>query len=250
MRVRGRCVRNPFAHRRRAPGAGFLKTAFWDTGSLLCQCVVSWQYHFRVEGAANVPRTGPAIFIANHQSLFDPVIHGLAVGDRAPRPMAKQELFRNPLFGAVLRGLNCICVRSSGGNREAIGIALDELTAGRTVMLYPEGTRSSDGAVKDFRRGVELLARKSRAPIVPMGIDGAFDIWPTGQSLPHARGRIWAAIGEVITHEAQEKLFADPTAGLSELQRRVTTLMQHCRAQLRRSTAGAYPSHGAADDDT
>ncbi len=241
-------MRNPLAHRRRAPGAGFLKTAFWDAGSLLCQSVVSWQYHFRVEGASNIPSTGPAIFIANHQSLFDPVIHGLAVGDRAPRPMAKQELFKNPLFGAILRGLNCICVRSDGGNREAIRVALDELAAGRTVMLYPEGTRSSDGAVKEFRRGVELLARKSRAPIVPMGIDGAFDIWPTGQSLPRSYGRIWAAVGEAISPEAQVELFADPAVGLAHLQQRVTGLMQHCRAQLRRATAGAYPAHGAADD--
>lgn len=162
--------------------------------------------------------------------------------------MAKQELFKNPLFGAILRGLNCICVRSEGGNREAIRVALDELAAGRTVMLYPEGTRSSDGSVKEFRRGVELLARKSRAPIVPMGIDGAFDIWPTGQSLPRAQGRIWAAIGEVITPDAQVELFDDPAVGLAHLQHRVTMLMKHCRAQLRRATAGVYPAQGAADD--
>ena len=246
--MRGRCVRNPLAHRRRAPGAGFLKTAFWDAGSLLCQTLVSWQYHFRVEGQSHIPPTGPAIFIANHQSLLDPVIHGLAVGDRAPRPMAKEELFKNPLFGAVLRGLNCICVRSDGGNREAIRVALDELAAGRTVMLYPEGTRSSDGSVKEFRRGVELLARKSHAPIVPMGIDGAFDIWPAGRSLPRSHGRIWAAIGAPITAEQQVELFADSAAGLTHLQRRVTALMRHCRCRLRRATGETYPAVGVADE--
>ncbi len=240
-------MRNSFAHRRRAPGAGFVKTAFWDGCSQFCQSILSWQYHFRVEGSSNVPLTGAAIFIANHQSLFDPVIHGLAVGDRAPRPMAKEELFKVPLFGSILRGLNCIRVRSDGGNREAIRIALDELAAGRTVMIYPEGTRSSDGAVHAFRRGVELLARKSQAPIVPMGIDGAFDIWPTGRRLPRARGRIWAAIGDPISPVEHMALFADPDAGLVQLQQRVTTLMRHCRTQLRRGSGGAFPAPGAAD---
>ncbi len=248
MWLRGQCVRNSFAHRRRAPGAGFVKTAFWDGCSQICQSVLSWRYRFRVEGADRVPAHGPVIFIANHQSYLDPMIHGLAVGDRAPRPMAKEELFRAPIFGSVLRALNCISVRSDGGNRDAVRSALDELAAGRTIMVYPEGSRSPDGSLKEFRRGVELLARKSRAPIVPMGIDGAFDVWPPGQRLPKLNGRIWATIGSAIPPHEHERLFADPIQGMDELRRQVTELMQHCRARLRSSSGGKYPAIGSADE--
>ncbi len=241
-------MRNSFAHRRRAPGAGFAKTAFWDACSQVCQSALSWRYRFRVEGAHHVPRHGAVIFIANHQSYLDPMIHGLAVGDRIARPMAKEELFRNPIFGALLRALNCISVRSDGGNRDAVRTALDELAAGRAIMIYPEGSRSPDGSIKEFRRGVELLARKSGAPIVPMGIDGAFDIWPTGSKAPRLRGRIWAAIGPVISPAESATLFADAPAGLEEIRRRVNQLMQHCRMRLRSHSSGVYPAIGPADE--
>jgi len=241
-------VRNSFAHRRRAPGAGFVKTAFWDACSQVCQSALSWRYRFRVDGAHHVPRHGPVIFIANHQSYLDPMIHGLAVGDRAPRPMAKQSLFRNPIFGAVLRGLNCIAVRSEGGNRDAMRSALEELAAGRTIMIYPEGTRSFDGSIQEFQRGVELLARKSAAPIVPIGIDGAFDVWPNGATRPKLTGRIWAAIGPAIPPHEHAALFADSKTGLAELRRRVCSLMMHCRSRLRQNSSGTYPAMGLADE--
>ncbi|MSR44121.1 MAG: 1-acyl-sn-glycerol-3-phosphate acyltransferase [Phycisphaerales bacterium] len=245
--MRGRCVRNSFAHRRRAPGAGFAKTALWDLCSQLCQSTMSWNYRFRVEGAHHIPLHGPAIFIANHQSYLDPVIHGLAAGDRAPRPMAKESLFRNPIFGGLLRALNCISVRTAGGNRDAFRAALEELDAGRTVMIYPEGTRSHDGSVQEFRRGVELLARRASAPIVPMGIDGAFDVWPMGQKLPRWHGRIWATVGRPIPPDAQALLFQDAQTGLDELRRQVEELMQNCRMRLRANSGGRFPAWGLAD---
>ncbi|MSQ90021.1 MAG: 1-acyl-sn-glycerol-3-phosphate acyltransferase [Phycisphaerales bacterium] len=210
--------------------------------------MMSWQYRFRVEDPHHVPRRGPAIFIANHQSYLDPVIHGLAAGDRAPRPMAKEELFHNPIFGGLLRCLNCIPVRSDGGNRDAFRSALEELAAGRTVMIYPEGTRSPDGSVQTFRRGVELLARRAQAPIVPMGIDGAFDVWPLGTRLPAWRGRIWATVGCPIAVADQADLFADPQSGLIELRRRVVELMQNCRMRLRANSGGTFPVQGLADE--
>lgn len=225
-------MRNSFAHRRRAPGAGFFRTAFWDFGSLLCHVTLSWLYRYRVQGESNIPPTGAVIFVANHQSLLDPMIHGLAVGDRAPRPMAKESLFSNPIFGAILRGLGCIPIREQGANRDSMRAALEELAAGRTVMLYPEGTRTPDGDIKKFQRGVELLLRKSNASIVPMGIAGAFDAWPSSRKLPRLSGRIHAAIGRAIPHEEAKLMFADPATGLAELQSRVEHLMQHCRARI------------------
>ncbi len=173
------------------------------------------------------------MFVANHQSLLDPMAHGVAITDRAPRPMAKESLFRNPLFGAALRGLGLIPVREGGSNRDSLRIALEELAAGRTVMLYPEGSRSPDGEIKQFQRGVEFLLRRARATVVPMGIDGAFDAWPRSRSLPKWSGRVWVKIGRPISPEQVDSMFVDPAAGLGELQRHVEELMLHCRAKLR-----------------
>jgi len=240
-------VKNSFDHRRRRPGYGLLPTATWDVCAQVCQSVLSWRYRYRVEGAHLVPRTGPLIFIGNHQSYLDPMIHGLAVADRAPRPMAKAELFRNPVFGAVLRAIGTIPLRSEGGNRDAFRAALGELEAGRTVMIYPEGGRSLDGSVQPFQRGVELLARKSGAAIVPMGIDGAYDIWSPHASLPTWSGRIWATIGAPIDSTQQATLFRDVDAGLAELRSRVRKLMLRCRSQLRARSDGEFPARGVAD---
>jgi len=243
-------VRNSFDHRRRRPGYGLLRTAFWDACAQVCQSTMSWRYRYRVEGAHLVPKTGALIFIGNHQSYLDPVIHGLAVSDRPSRPMAKEELFRNPIFGAVLRAVGAIPVRPERGNRDAFRAALAELEAGRTVMIYPEGGRSMDGSVQPFQRGVELLARKSGAAIVPMGIDGAYDIWSPHASLPTWNGRIWAAIGTPIDPAQQAILFQDVEAGLEELRSRVRALMLRCRSQLRARSDGAFPAHGVADHGT
>ena len=233
-------------HARRTPGLGKARLAFWDFSSGSCAVVLSLLYRYRVEGLEHVPRTGPAIFIANHQSLLDPVIHGMAVTYRAPRPMAKESLFRNPALGAILRGLGCISVREDGGsNRDSMRAALEELAANRCVMIYPEGTRSPDGEVKPFQRGIELLVRKSGAPVVPMGIDGAFDIWPTGRRLPRLRGRIWTTIGEPIGADELARLFADPARGLDALRDRVDALVQRCRSRLSGGSAEAGESRGA-----
>jgi len=240
-------VRNSFDHRRRRPGYGLLRTGFWDACAQVCQSAMSWRYRFRVEGAHLVPRSGALIFIGNHQSYLDPIIHGLAVADRAARPMAKAELFRNPIFGAVLRAVGTIPLRSESGNRDAFRAALGELEAGRTVMIYPEGGRSLDGSVQPFARGVELLARKSGATIVPMGIDGAFDVWSPHASLPQWNGRIWAAVGSPIDPVQQAELFRDVDAGLEQLRARVRRLMLRCRSQLRARSDGQYPARGVAD---
>ena len=223
-----------------------MRVAQWDLAVCACQAAMSWRYRFRVEGRWRIPHTGPVIFVANHQSLLDPMIHGIAVTDRAPRPMAKESLFRNPLLGLVLRRVGCISVREGGGNMDAIRTGLDELAHGRTVMLYPEGTRSVDGEVKPFRRGVEFLLRKSNAAIVPMGIDGAFQVWPRGQKWPQWNGRIWAAIGEPIPEEERDQLLSEPDAGLETLRLRVERLMRHCRGRLG-AASGCRQSEGASE---
>ncbi len=218
----------------------------WDLGVAFCQAALAWRYGLRIEGREHIPTTGPVIFVANHQSLLDPMIHGVAATARAPRPMAKESLFRIPLLGWFLKEVGCISVREQGANRDSLRAALDELLAGRTVLLYPEGRRSDDGEVKAFQRGIEFLLRKSNASIVPMGVDGAFAAWPRSQKYPAWRGRVWAIIGPAIPPNEVERLLVDPAAGLASLRDRVDSLMRQCRARLA-DRAGSGDQLGEVD---
>jgi 1-acyl-sn-glycerol-3-phosphate acyltransferase len=114
------------------------------------------------------------VFLANHQSLFDiPVVIATSPGQL--RMVAKQSLFRIPLFGWALRAGGFISVdradRSTATRTFASAFA--HLRTGTSVLLFPEGTRSLDDTLLPFQRGGFLLALKSGLPIVPVGIRGS-----------------------------------------------------------------------------
>jgi 1-acyl-sn-glycerol-3-phosphate acyltransferase len=114
------------------------------------------------------------VFLANHQSLFDiPVLIASAPGQL--RMVAKRSLFRIPVFGWALRAGGFVPVdradRSSA--RETFASASARLSAGVSMLLFPEGTRSLDDTLLPFQRGGFLLALKSGLPIVPVGIRGS-----------------------------------------------------------------------------
>ena len=83
--------------------------------------------------------------------------------------------------------------------------ALAELAAGRTVLIFPEGTRTPDGALGEFQRGVMLLIKRSRAQVVPVALEGASDIWPIGTALPRLRGRLGVMAAQPGLEEILER---------------------------------------------
>jgi 1-acyl-sn-glycerol-3-phosphate acyltransferase len=129
------------------------------------------------------------IYMANHQSLFDiPVL--LATLPGQTRFMAKQSLFRIPLFGWALAAGGFIPVDRENRSRgkEAFETAVARLRAGASVLLFPEETRSLDGQLLPFKRGGFLLAYKSGLPIVPIGIEGTLGIQGKKSFLIHPGG--------------------------------------------------------------
>lgn len=124
-----------------------------------------------VRGVENVPLTGGVIIAANHLSNWDPPFLATFV----LRPvfyMAKEELFKVPLFGSVIRRLGAFPVRRGSGDRAAVKAAVAQLKDGRCVAVFPEGTRSKDGAVHRGGSGVALLAAMTGVPVVPAAIVG------------------------------------------------------------------------------
>lgn len=133
----------------------------------------------RVIGGENVLIQKPQIFMANHQSDFDILIL-LAHIPGQFRWIVKKELFQIPVFGAAMKKAGYIEIDRQNHERAMISIeaAARKIREGKSVMSFPEGTRSKDGNVKPFKQGMFHLAIKSGAPIVPISIIGANDIMP------------------------------------------------------------------------
>jgi 1-acyl-sn-glycerol-3-phosphate acyltransferase len=152
--------------------------------------VVSWTgmtlgFSLRTEGMHHIPRRGPVLVIANHQSYLDPIVVGLAARRRI-WSLARKTLFRNPLFGLLMHSLNAIPVDLEGIGIQGLRMIIQELERGRAVMVFPEGDRTWDGVMKELRPGIHLLIKKvPEMRIVPMGIAGAYEAWPRWRRLPY-----------------------------------------------------------------
>ncbi len=153
---------------------------------ILCRAVFGTYFHWRVYEANRVPESGSVILAANHASLLDPPLVGAAL-KRDICYLARESLFRNPLFGAVLRSWNVVPVDRDGGGATGLRAIMDRLNAGNAVILFPEGTRTLDGALQPARSGIGLLAIKSTAPVVPVRLFGTFEAYGRKMRLPRPR---------------------------------------------------------------
>jgi 1-acyl-sn-glycerol-3-phosphate acyltransferase len=148
-----------------------------------------------------IPREGPVIIAANHASNFDPVVLGAwltpALGRRI-QWLGKKELFAWPVVGWAARNGGVHPVDRGAADAEAFRLAKRILDEGHVLFVFPEGTRSADGALHEARDGVAVLALRTGAAIVPIGISGSNGVWPRGQKLPHPGGRVTVRVGEAF----------------------------------------------------
>ena len=152
----------------------------------------------KVIGEENLLPWKPQILMANHQSDFD-ILISLAFIPVQFRWIAKKELFAIPVFGAAMRSAGYIEIDRS--NHEKAMRSIDEaalsIRRGKSIMSFPEGTRSRDGEIKAFKQGTFHLAIKSGVPIVPVSIIGSGRIMPK-RSLRIKPGQIKIVIGKPI----------------------------------------------------
>ncbi len=149
-------------------------------------------------GKENILRSKPQIFMANHQSDFD-ILIVLAHIPGQFRWLVKKELFNIPVFGTAMKGAGYIEIDRN--NREKAMQSLDQaalsIRNGKSIMAFPEGTRSRSGEIKPFKQGTFYLAIKSGVPIVPISIIGSGEIMPK-RSLKIKPGRIKLIIDKPI----------------------------------------------------
>jgi 1-acyl-sn-glycerol-3-phosphate acyltransferase len=169
------------------------------------------------------PRSGPLIIVANHASHLDapaivaalpePVRHRIAVA------AAEDYFFSRRLLGLLVTlGIGAFPFPRHGDVGLQRAAAL--LDAGRSVLLFPEGSRSSDGQPHRFRGGIGRLAAATRAPVLPVGVVGSHALWPRGHRLPR-RGRLEVRLGEPW----QPHGVLSPEEICAEVQRRVCALL-------------------------
>ncbi|MEW6448107.1 MAG: lysophospholipid acyltransferase family protein [Bacillota bacterium] len=144
--------------------------AYWLAWGLL-QVLLPVLRRWKVEGAANLPAEGGVMVVANHQSYWDPLILGAALRRRVYF-MAKEELFRIPVLGWVIRVWGAFPVRREGYDRKALKTAIDHLMRGHVVGIFPEGQRSHSGRLLPVQPGAAILALKTGVPVVPMALIG------------------------------------------------------------------------------
>ncbi|MGN0664891.1 MAG: lysophospholipid acyltransferase family protein [Huintestinicola sp.] len=186
-------------------------------------------YNISIEGRENIPFDEGVIIASNHRSYADPVF--LTFPMRKPVTyMAKEELFRNKLFGAFITFLGAFPVKRGSGDMQVIDDCVDRLKNGKNVVIFPEGTRSKENKVGKGKTGVALIAAKSGADVLPVGIcfEGKLkfrrkvvirigklikseELAITGTSAKELKG-VKAAIMNAIT-----ELVEGPKAALSEI---------------------------------
>ena len=186
-------------------------------------------YRLRVWGRERVPaavvngKPQPFIIALNHQSHFDPVLAGKATPKRHLSFIARATLFVNPVFGWAIKALGAFPINQKAADTQAIRETLAQLEMGRAVLIFPEGSRTPTGAIHPVKRGVWLLISRSKCPVLPVAIEGAFDAWPRKASFPRLIGqRIALNVGEPIA--AETLLAMGPQAGLAHLAQTIETL--------------------------
>lgn len=165
-------------------------------------------FRLQVFGKNNIPRQGGFILAANHTSYLDPPVLAAA----SPRVfffLAREELFRLPVFGRFIRALNAFPLRTHAGDVKALRWAITELKAGEAVIIFPEGGRTAEGELVKPSKGVGFLAVKANCPIIPAFIEGSNRALPINSRLVRPR-KIKVYFGQPIK---SEQLSSQPSEG-------------------------------------
>jgi len=156
----------------------------------------------KVVNRENLVESGPLIIAVNHASYFDPPLTGICF-HRAVYYLARKSLMKWPFFGPLFPQMNVIPVERDGNDISALREVVRKIKSGNAVVLFPEGTRSTDGSLGEARSGVGFVIAKTGAPVLPMRIFGSFEAFPKDAKLPHLK-QITVTVGKQIIFSKAE----------------------------------------------
>ena len=203
----------------------FAKRLVYNALRLLARLACVLVFRIRCRGRQLEPSQGAAVVCANHQSFLDPVFIGLAFNRRL-NFLARQSLFVAGPFGWLIGYLDAIPIDREGFGLAGLKESLRRLRRGEMVLMFPEGTRSRDGVLAPFKPGLTTVVRRCGAALVPVGLDGAFEVWPRNRRWPRP-GIVHVVIGEPISPELCGSL--SDHCLVEELERRVRACCETAR---------------------
>ena len=140
-------------------------TSRWFLVVIVVKAVFRWIFKLTSENTKALPSSGPAILLANHVTLLDPIWVGSLLR-RHIYYAANEDIFRNPITGALARWTGAFPIRKAATDMSAVRKMIRHLRDGRVVALYPEGVRTWDGTNTPLRPGIARLIQKMKVPIV------------------------------------------------------------------------------------
>ncbi|TAJ02276.1 MAG: 1-acyl-sn-glycerol-3-phosphate acyltransferase [Planctomycetota bacterium] len=186
-------------------------TATYVIGRALLGSYLRTACRLQIRGREHVPQSGPVLLVANHQSYLDIPAVASAVATATGRHVcfiARESLARSRFLAFIMRESGAVLIKRGAPDRAALEEAIEHLELGDAVAIFPEGTRSLDGSVGEFRPGALLVARRTGCPIVPVGVRGTIDVLSRDQKFPRpARVRVsFAAPVEPRSEGALERV--------------------------------------------
>jgi 1-acyl-sn-glycerol-3-phosphate acyltransferase len=159
---------------------------------------------YRARGLEKIPASGGALLLLNHQSHLDPLL--VQVGMSRPVSwLARESLFCISVIGWILKGTYVLPIDRESAGASSIRKAVQYMQFGFILGMFPEGTRTHDGSVGEFKPGFVALIRRGNVPVYPVGIAGSFDAFPRNAWFIRPK-RVRIIIGDALTSEEVEKL--------------------------------------------
>lgn len=204
----------------------------YSTSDVLFRGLLRLFGDWKVEGREHVPTTGPLLVVSNHLSNMDPPLLAASIPRRV-NFLAKRNLFSNPVASRFLKAYGAFPLNRSGNDLAAIQWSLKLLSRGAALGIFPEGTRSP-GAMHKAIPGIAMIALRSGATILPVGITGTQSVGPLWQILI-PRGKFRVRIGQPFSVPPIEG-----KAGRAQLEAITTMIMERVAVLLPESYRGMY----------
>ena len=224
--------------RKRQPGRPLWRIAVWQFMQAVTWLYLLLVYRCRSWGTRNIPDTGPVLLLSNHQSFYDPIVIGFGASKRHFFSLGRSTLYTTPIARLFEKVSNSIAVEQGAGDVKAMKRCIEVLKDDQALMLFPEGARTLSGDVEKFETGAMLIIKRARPQVVPVAIEGAFDLWPRGQKRPRFgggrfNGRMGVMYGPAI--DAGILTAMKPDAALEMVRQQIDAMRQDVGDKLRRS---------------